>query len=221
MDIEGLGESTVKLLLDANLISDYGDLYYLKKEQLLPLDRMADKSAENLLAGIQASKERALERLIYALGIRLVGQGTARTLAQHFKDLDALGLAIETELLTVEDVGTGIAQSIVQFFSHSANLQVLDKLRRAGVRMRSEEKVSAGEKVFSGMTFVLTGTLTNYTREEASEIIRQSGGKTASSVSKATSVVLVGSEPGSKLQKARELGIKIMDEDEFLKLVKI
>jgi DNA ligase (NAD+) len=219
MDIEGLGESTIQLLLDNNLIADFGDIYYLKKEQIVPLERMGEKSAENLIAGITASKNRPLERLIFALGIKLVGAGVARTLARRFNSVDDLQRADYETLITVEEIGPGIAQSVVDFFANPSNLEVIDKLRRAGIHLQSEKGREEAELVFKGMTFVLTGELANFTREQASELIRQRGGTVSSSVSKKTSVVLVGENPGSKYQKALELGVKIMREAEFLKLL--
>ena len=220
MDIEGMGESTVKQLLDAGLLSDYGDIYYLKKEQLLPLERMADKSADNLLAGIEASKERPLEKLIYSLGIKLVGAGVARILAERFGSIDALAEADEDALLAVEDIGPGIAASVVEFFANPQNREALEKLRRADIKFEAEKTADIEvEQIFKGMTFVLTGTLKNYTREEASEIIRRRGGMVSSSVSKKTSAVLIGENPGSKYDKAVKLGVKVMGEEEFNKLI--
>jgi DNA ligase (NAD+) len=219
MEIANLGESTVQALLDAKLVEDYSDLYYLQKEQIVNLERFADKSAENLIAGISASKDRPLERLIFALGIRLVGAGVARVLAKNFNSIDNLAQAKYDDLIKVEEIGPGIAASVVDFFANSQNLKVLNKLKRAGVKLESEKKISLeAEQVFKGMTFVLTGELSNYTREEASELIRQRGGTVSSSVSKKTSVVLAGENPGSKLAKARELGVRIMEQMEFEKL---
>ena len=224
MDIEGMGESTVQLLLDNDIIADYGDIYYITKNDLLPLERMAEKSAQNLLDGIAVSKQCSLEKLIYALGIKLVGAGAARILADDFLGIDELAKASYDDLEAIEGIGPGIAQSIVDFFANPSNRQVLEKLRKTGVRFSRAEKGRAEgemENVFAGMTFVLTGTLTNFTREEASEIIRQRGGKVASSVSKNTSAVLAGENPGSKLAKARELRVRVMEEGEFVKTVKI
>jgi DNA ligase (NAD+) len=219
MDIANLGESTVQALLDAKLVEDYSDLYYLQKEQIVNLERFADRSAENLIAGISASKDKPLERLIFALGIRLVGAGVARVLAKNFNSIDNLAQAKYDDLIKVEEIGPGIAASVVDFFANSQNLKVLNKLKRAGVKLESEKKISLeAEQVFNGMIFVLTGELSNYTREEASELIRQRGGTVSSSVSKKTSVVLAGENPGSKLAKARELGVRIMEQMEFEKL---
>ena len=221
MDIEGLGESTVQLLLDQGLIDDYGDIYYLRKEQLLPLERMADKSAENLLAGIEDSKNRPLERLVFALGIRLVGAGAARVLADRFGSVESLASADVGTLEAIDEIGPGIAQSVVNFFRDPANQSVLKKLKDAGVRFEAEKREETADQRFAGMTFVLTGTLENYTREQAADIIRRLGGKTASSVSKKTDVVLAGADPGSKYTKALELGIKVMGEGEFEGIIKL
>jgi len=218
MDIEGLGESIIQLLLNADLITDYGDLYYLEKEQLLALERMADKSAENLLKGIEKSKDRPLDKLIYALGIKLVGAGAARVLANNFGSIDAMSEAKVSELEAIDEIGPGIAASVVEFFLNPANAEVLKKLKNAGVKFRSEIFPDEVEKIFSGKVFVLTGALENYTRDEAGELIRQRGGKVASSVSKNTSYVLAGDNPGSKLKKAKELGVTVIGEKEFVEL---
>ncbi|NQS99062.1 MAG: NAD-dependent DNA ligase LigA [candidate division Zixibacteria bacterium] len=219
MDIEGLGESTVQQLLDSGLISDFGDLYYLTKAQLLPLERMAEKSAENLLQGIDSSKDRTLDRLIYALGIKLVGAGAARILNERFGNIDELAKADVEKLEAIDEIGPGIAQSVVDFFANPSNRKVLEKLRKAGVRFSAEKGGGEVEMVFEGMTFVLTGALENFTREEAAELIRARGGKVVSSVSKKTSMVLVGENPGSKHRKAVELGVKVMEEGEFVKII--
>ena len=219
MDIEGMGESTVKQLLDAGLVSDYGDVYYLKKDQLVSLDRFAEKSADNLLEGIEASKERPLEKLIFSLGIKLVGAGAARVLAGHFKGIERLSKASVEELLSVEEIGPGIAQSVYDFFRNANNLRTIDKLRRAGVKMAAEAATAEVKPVFAGQTFVLTGTLPRYSREQATELILKYGGKVSSSVSKKTDYVLAGENAGSKLAKALELGVKVIDEVEFRKML--
>ncbi len=219
MDIEGLGESTVQLLLDEKLIDDYGDIYFLRKEQLIPLERMADKSAENLIAGIENSKDRPLDRLIYALGIKLVGSGAARILADTFGSLDSLAAADVEILEAVDEIGPGIAKSVYDFFRDPVNLIVLEKLKNAGVRLEAEKRDEPVEQRFEGMTFVLTGTLENFTREQAAEIIRRMGGKVTSTVSKKTDIVLVGADSGSKYTKAVELGVRVMREGEFEKII--
>jgi len=219
MDIEGMGESTVKLLLDANLATDYGDIYYLRKEQLVALERFAEKSADNLLSGIEASKNRPLEKLVYSLGIKLVGSGVARVLARHFKGIDRLSKGSVEELLSVEEIGPGIAESVYDFFRNDNNLKTIEKLRQAGVKMAAEEETAQVKSTLTGKTFVLTGTLPTLSREQASEMILKAGGKVSSSVSKKTDYVLAGENPGSKLDKARGLGVKVIDEGEFRKLI--
>jgi len=219
MDIEGMGESVVQQLLEAGLIADYGDIYYIRKEQLLELERFADKSAENLLAGIEKSKNRPLEKLVYALGIKLTGSGVARVLANHFHSIDRIKCAGVVELLSVNEIGPSIARSVYDFFRNEKNLQILDKLIKTGVIFEEKVAVKLKSNVFAGKTFVLTGTLSKYTREQASEIIRNLGGITASAVSKKTDYVLTGENAGSKLQKAVELGVKILEEEEFSKLI--
>ncbi|MBE3581257.1 MAG: NAD-dependent DNA ligase LigA [Thermoanaerobacteraceae bacterium] len=218
MDIQGLGPAIVSQLLDAGLIADAGDLYYLKVEDLLPLERFAEQSARNLISAIEASKDKGLERLLFALGIRHVGERAARTLARHFRSLDRLREASLEELTTLPDIGPKIAASIKAFFDEPRNLEVLEKLRRAGVKMEAEpEPETAGP--LAGKTFVLTGTLPNLTRQEATDLIVRAGGKVASSVSRRTDYVVVGDNPGSKYDKARELGIPLLDEEGLRKLL--
>ncbi|MCX6640195.1 MAG: NAD-dependent DNA ligase LigA [bacterium] len=218
MNIEGLGPKLIQQLIENNLISDFGDLYYLTYDQLSGLERMAQKSAENLLQGIAATKERPLERLIFALGIRHVGRGVARALARSLPSLSSLQAAKVEELQEIPDVGHIIAVSIRDFFSSSSNLDVIEKLRKAGLRME-ESKSSDGFKPFDGKTFVLTGSLETFTREQAGEKILARGGSVASSVSSKTDFVVAGPGAGSKLDKARELGIPILDEAAFLQIL--
>lgn len=218
MDIQGLGPAIVSQLLDAGLIADAGDLYYLKVEDLLPLERFAQQSAQNLIAAIAASKNKGLERLLFALGIRHVGERAARTLARHFRSLDRLREASFEELTTLPDIGPKIAASIKAFFEEPRNLEVLEKLRRAGVRMEAEAE-SETPGPLAGKTFVLTGTLPNLTRQEATDLIVRAGGKVAGSVSRRTDYVVVGDNPGSKYDKARELGIPLLDEEGLRKLL--
>lgn len=221
MDIEGLGEAIIEMLLKKKLISDFGDLYYLKAEQLIPLERMAEKSASNLLQAIEESKNRSLDRVIFAVGIRYVGANVARILASEFGSLDALKKASRERLEQIEGIGPTIAESVFKFFRKEENLKVIEKLRQAGVRLAREEVEEEGEKLLKGKTFVLTGALSKYTREEATEIIINKGGNVSSSVSRKTDYVLVGENPGSKLQKAKQLGIKIINEEEFERMVGI
>jgi len=218
MDIEGLGEKSVSQMLEKQLISDPSDLYYLKKEDIMGLERMADKSAENLLAALEASKNPPLEKFIFALGIRHVGEHVAKILANNFSSLDGLIGTSEDSLTSVNEIGPEVAGSIIKFFSQSHNAAIIDKLQRAGVApvKASIEGVSSHLR---GKTFVLTGTLDGYTRDEARTVIESHGGKVTSSVSKKTDFVIEGAEPGSKLAKAKSLGISILNEANFQKLL--
>ncbi|MFH1861490.1 MAG: NAD-dependent DNA ligase LigA, partial [bacterium] len=218
MDIEGLGEKQVELLIRSELINDPGDLYSLTTEQLIPLERMGEKSASNLLMGIAVSKKRPLDRLIFALGMRHVGIGAARTLARQYSSLDALSHATVEELQEIHEVGPRMAQSIVEFFSSPANQVIIEKLRRAGVNFLAEQREEQTTP-FAGITFVLTGTLERFTREQAAERLRALGATVAASVSAKTDVVIAGSGAGSKLDRARALGIKVWDEAQLTHLL--
>ncbi|MDA8094538.1 MAG: NAD-dependent DNA ligase LigA [Betaproteobacteria bacterium] len=217
MDIDGLGDRLVDQLVDRGLVKTPADLYHLDVEIVARLERMAQKSASNIVQAIQASKATTLARFIYALGIRNVGEATAKDLAQHFGDLDALIKASETSLAEIPDIGPVVAQSIAQFFAEAHNREVIAALRRAGVHW---EPATAGaaraHAPASGKTFVLTGTLPHLTREQAKERIEAVGGRVTGSVSVRTDFVVAGSEPGSKYDKARELGITILDERQLL-----
>jgi DNA ligase (NAD+) len=218
MDIEGLGEALVHQLVENRLVLDYGDVYYLKKEDLIGLERMAEKSAQNLLDAVEESKKRPLDRVIFALGIRYVGSGVAALLADHFGSVERLGEATIDTLDAIEGIGLTIAESVVQFFRNKSNIGVLRKLKKAGVRMEEiRSKFTGG--LFKGKTFVLTGALSRLTREGAATLIESEGGKVSSSVSQNTDFVLVGENPGSKYRKALDLGIEIMDEDTFVGLM--
>jgi DNA ligase (NAD+) len=217
MNIEGMGEALVDQLLTRGLVHDIADLYSLTAEQLLTLDRMGKKSAENVLGEIENSKKLGLERVIFGLGIRMVGERTAEFLAAHFGSMDALMAATEAELLEVEEVGPRIAHSIVEFFAEEKNRTLIERLREAGLQFTGEKKVR-GTK-FAGMTFVLTGTLPTYSRDDAKKMIEDEGGKVSGSVSKKTSYVVAGAEAGSKLDKATALGVKVIDEAELLRLL--
>ncbi|GAV26259.1 DNA ligase (NAD(+)) LigA [Carboxydothermus islandicus] len=217
MNIEGLGPAVAELLLDAGLIHNYADLYYLSAEEVAKLPRMGKKSAENLINAIEKSKQNSLERLIYGLGIRLVGEKAARDLAVYFKELDRLILASEEEIMTIPSVGPKMAASIKAFFAQKENLELIEKLKAAGVNTKYLAEVR--DNRLEGLTFVLTGTLSSFTRKEAEQLILSLGGKVSSSVSKKTSYVVVGEDPGSKLTKAKELGIPILTEEEFRQMV--
>jgi DNA ligase (NAD+) len=217
MNIEGLGEALVDQLLSRELVTNIADLYDLGEEQLLALDRMGKKSVENLLGEIAGSKKLPLERLIFGLGIRMVGERTAEFLSAHFGSLDALMAASEDQLLEVEEVGPRIAQSILQFFAEEKNQKLITRLRAANLNFVGEKKVR-GTKL-TGLTFVLTGTLPTYSRDEAKRRIEDAGGKVSSAVSKKTSYVVAGEEAGSKLEKAQQLGVAVLDEAALLKML--
>ena len=220
MDIDGLGESIITLLLKQDLIKDISDLYYLKKEQISVLERMGDKSATNLINAINKSKENDLWRFINGLGIKLIGTKAAKILASEFKDLDKLMSATEQELIDLEEFGQTMADSVVEFFKEEKNISVIEKLKEAGVNTKLIESDDADiPKIFEKMKIVLTGTLPTLKRNDAKEMIEKRGGKATSSVSKSTSFVLAGEEAGSKLTKANDLGIKVIDEEKFLQLI--
>ncbi len=216
MDIEGVGEKVLFALLGAGLLRDPADLYALTKEEVANLERMGDKSAENMLAAIEMSKGRGLSRLLFALGIRQVGEKAAKTLARHFRSMDAFLAATEEEITSLPDMGPKIAESVVTWVSLPANLELVERLKAAGVLM-TEEGPSVGDK-FSGKTFVFTGTLEKLTRPEAEAMAEALGAKTSSSVSKKTSYVVAGKEAGGKLDKAQQLGVPVLSEEEFLLL---
>ncbi len=215
-DIEGLGPNKVKQLAEEGLISDLSDVFELKKGDLEILDRFGEKSADNLLQSIEKSREISLSRFIYALGIRHVGEEMAITLAKHFSTLEKIKELSKEELEAVSDVGPKVAESIFEYFRNEENLELIEKLLKAGVIIKEDGKVS---KKLDGLSFVLTGSLEKFGREEAKEAIRNLGGQMHSSVSKNTDYVIAGENPGSKLEKAQELGVKILSEEEFLKMI--
>jgi len=215
MDIEHLGERLTEQLVDGGLVRTVADIYTLTKADLLKLERMADKSAQNVLDAIEASKKRPLSAVVVALGIPQVGEALARSLADHFGSIDALMEADEEELAKVEDVGPVVAKEIAQFFGNEKNREVIRRLREAGVRMEHETRAVEARVAFAGKTFVFTGTLSSMTREQAQELVVSLGGKAAGSVSRKTDYVVAGADAGSKLAKARELGIKVLTEAEF------
>jgi len=217
MDIEGMGPAVVEKFLENNIISSVADIYKIKAEDIEVLDKMGKKSAENLVSAIEKSKGNELSKLIFALGIRHVGARNASVLALHFGTLDALMQASEEELAKVDEIGEVIAKSIVNFFKQEQNLSVIEELRAFGLNFKCNEK--QGEGIFTGKTFVLTGTLPTMNRNEASKLITDNGGKVSSSVSKKTDYVLAGEEAGSKLDKANALGIAIISEDDLLNML--
>jgi DNA ligase (NAD+) len=218
MNIDGLGEKIVDQLVEKNMVKDVADLYSLKLEELADLDRMAEKSAQNLLDEVDASKKSSLSRLFYALGILFVGERTGQLLAEHFSSLEELARATQEQLEEVPEVGPKVANSIVQFFSEPANRQLIKKLDKAGVRPTVAKREVKSDKL-AGKSFVFTGGLANRSREDAGELVKQHGGTVSGSVSKKTHYVVVGTEPGSKYDRAKELGVPILSEDQFEKLV--
>ena len=219
MDIDGMGESIAEQMLDKKVISDAADIYYIKAESIEELDKMGQKSAANLISAIEESKKNPLHRVINALGIRHIGEKNAKTLAKALKSIDAIIAADYDTLVSLDDFGGIMADSIIAFFKEEQNLEFIDRLKKAGVNMQETEENEEDAR-FSGMTFVLTGTLENYTRGEAQEIIEKFGGKASSSVSKKTTYVLAGKEAGSKLEKANKLGVRVISESEFEEMIK-
>lgn len=220
MNIEGLGEAIIDLLVKEELIHNIADVYDLQKQQVSSLERMGDKSAQNLLDGIEASKEVPFHRVLFGLGIRFVGEGVAKLLADNFPSIEKLQKASQEELESVEGIGPRIAESVVRFFKDKHSAKLVERLAKAGVQMKAEKKKISGNSSIAGKTFVLTGGLESMSRDEAKEKIEALGGKSGSSVSSKTDYVIVGSDAGSKLQKAKELGIKTLTEEEFLKMLK-
>ncbi len=222
MNIDGLGSSIVELLLDKDLIFDIADLYYLesKKEQLVEMDRLGEKSVENLLASIENSKQNNINRLLFGLGIDQVGSKAAEILSERYDSIAAISNATVEELTELDDFGEITAQNVVKYFSNPTTKILIDKLDAAGVNLKAIHTDTVADKRFSGLTFILTGTLEKYTRGEASDIIKRFGGKTSSSVSAKTDYLLVGDSPGSKLAKAEKLGVKILSETDFENMIK-
>lgn len=219
MDIDGLGPALLKSMREKGLVHNVADLYYLRASDIADLDRMGKKSADNLMAAIETSKSRGLARLLYALGIRQVGEKAAETLAGELSDVEDFFDTTVESLSRLDDIGAVTAQNIVEFFSHPSTRQIVDRLKSAGV-VTAHKADKLSDNRFDGLTFVLTGTLPSMTRNEAEAMIKAHGGKVSSSVSKKTSYVIAGADAGSKLTKAQGLGVRIIDQSEFLELVK-
>ena len=219
MNIDGLGAETVALLYESGLINNYSDLYLLKKEQIIPLERMAEKSAENLINGINNSINVPFERVLYALGIRFVGETVAKKLAKHYKNIDALINANEEDLIQVEEIGEKIAKSVIQFFNNDENLSIINKLKSYGIQMKIIETDTI-TSVLAGNTFVVSGAFETYSRDELKQTIESNGGKVSGSISSKTNYVIAGENMGpAKLEKAKQLGISIITEYEFNKML--
>ena len=221
MDIEGLGEEMISQLVDAGLVKSISDIYHLKLDKLVELERIGTKSAQNLLDGIEESKQRSLSRLLTGLAIPHVGEATANSLATDFGSIDALMEASVERLMQVEDIGATMAEAIHAYFHDPVHRKMIEELRQAGVKMTEEARPkpkSGGD--LSGKTFVVTGTLKNFQREEIEDLIRKHGGKATSSVSKNTDYLIAGEKAGSKLDKARALGVPVISEEEFEKMIR-
>ncbi len=221
MDIEGLGGETVALLYNNGLVHDYADLYELTKEQVIPLERMAEKSADNLIKGIEKSKEVPFERVLFALGIRYVGETVAKKLAKHYKTIDALAQASLMDLVLVDEIGERIAQSVLEFFANDSNKVIVERLRRFGVQLEmGAHHDTAVSDLLSGKTFVVSGVFEKFSRDDLKKAIEDNGGKVGSSISKKTDYVVAGANMGpSKLEKASQLNVPIISEDDFLNMI--
>jgi DNA ligase (NAD+) len=220
MDIEGLGEETVDLLFNKGLIRNIADLYELQPGQLIPLERMGEKSATNILKSIKGSVSVPYHRVLYALGIRHVGETVAKTLASRFKSLDELMTANEEMLTTVREIGPKIASSIVSYFNDPENIEIIRRLKLTGIKLNSETKNNDTGNVLSGRVIVISGVFRKHSRDEYKELIEKNGGKNSSSISGNTSFILAGDNMGpSKREKAEELGVQIISEEEFLNII--
>ena len=220
MDIDGLGGETVALLFNAGLVTNYADLYELKKEQIIPLERMAEKSAENLIQGIEKSKSIPFERVLYALGIRYVGETVAKKLAKHYKSIDAIAQASMMDLILVDEIGDKIAQSVIQFFDNQENRLIIERLKQFGVQLESSAESALLSEKLKGKTFVVSGVFELYSRDELKKAIEDNGGKVGSSISAKTDFVIAGDNMGpAKLEKANQLKIAIISEIDFKNMV--
>jgi DNA ligase (NAD+) len=221
MDIEGLGGETVALLFNNGLVHNYADLYELKVEQILPLERMAQKSAENLVNGVENSKNIPFERVLFALGIRYVGETVAKKLAKHYKNIDALSQASIMDLVLVDEIGERIAQSVVEFFENHENRIIIERLKTHGIQFEiiEKENPNATDKLL-GKTFVVSGVFEKFSRDELKKAIEDNGGKVGSSISAKTDYVVAGDNMGpAKLEKANKLNVAIISEDDFIKIL--
>jgi DNA ligase (NAD+) len=221
MDIRGIGEAMAEALLKADFIKvkDVADLYSLRNEEIQKLERMGEKSATKLISQIENSKTRPLARLVFALGIRHIGEEMAERLVKHYNSLEEIEKASPEELMAIPTVGPKIAEGVVSFFELERNRQIVEKLKRAGVLLYQKPSTTAGNQPLTGLEFVITGTLNSFSRTEAEERIKSLGGSAKSDITKKTNYLVVGAEPGSKVAKARELGVQQIDEDKFLKIL--
>lgn len=223
MEIEGLGYSIIEIFLKKKYINDFADIYSLKnhKDELIKLERFGEKSVNNILTGIEESKKKPFDKVLFALGIRHIGERTAKLIANHFGSVEKLAGASVQEIDDIYEIGPAIAESVVKFFKDEKSIKLIEKLKTAGLNFKTEGKEkSPGSEKLKGMIFVLTGTLENYSRDKASEIIENLGGRVTSSVSKKTNFVVAGTDPGSKLDKAKSLGVRVLDEKGFESLIK-
>jgi DNA ligase (NAD+) len=220
MNIEGLGEALIGIMVDKDIIKDFGDIYNLEKKDISSLERMGDKSAENLVNAVNESKKKPFRKVLFAVGIRHIGEKAAEQLASFFSNIDNLAAADKEKLMEVEDIGDVMAESIQDYFKIGENLRVLEKLKKAGLNFEEQKETMHYKKEFDGKTFVLTGTLASYSRTEAEEQIKMRGGKTSSAVGKNTDYVIAGEGPGSKAGKARSLGVKILTEKDFTDMLR-
>lgn len=220
MDIEGLGEETIDLLFSRKLIRNFSDLYDLKKEDILPLERFAEKSASNIIKGIEQSKEVPYQRVLYALGIRHVGETVAKTIAKRFRSIDDLMNADMEQITSVREIGPKIAASIIAYFSDTENREIIQKLKEKGLRLSDTSEAVSSGSALQGKTIVISGTFEKYSRDEYKQKIENNGGKNSSSISGNTSFVLAGEGMGpAKKEKADSLGIPLINENEFLKII--